>query len=109
MAHEGVEVRNEAVRGFISAFENDTDAFRNTLHPAIEWFPLEENRTPRRGIEAAMSNRSAWLDTWDEHRLELRGDRVLERDVATLLVESVVTAWSSAAEFPPQERERIQR
>ena len=43
-------MRNDAVRSFISAFENDMRAFRNTLHPAIEWFAIEENRTPTRGI-----------------------------------------------------------
>jgi ketosteroid isomerase-like protein len=82
MSHQNLQVRNEAVRGFISAFENDTDAFRNALHPEIEWFPIEENRMPTRGIEAAMSNRNAWLDTWDEHRLDLEevveeGDNVV--------------------------------
>jgi ketosteroid isomerase-like protein len=82
MAHENRQVRNEAVRRFISAFENDTDAFRDTLHPEIEWFPFEENRTPTRGIEAAMSNRNDWLDTWEEHRLDLeevveQGDNVV--------------------------------
>jgi ketosteroid isomerase-like protein len=82
MSHETVEVRNEAVRRFISAFENDTDAFRSTLHPEIEWFPVEENRTPIRGIKAAMRSRNAWLDTWDEHRLDVEevveeGDNVV--------------------------------
>jgi ketosteroid isomerase-like protein len=77
-----VKVRNEAVRSFISAFENDMRAFRNTLHPAIEWFAIEENRTPTRGIEAAMSNRNARLDAWEEHRLDLeevveKGDNVV--------------------------------
>jgi hypothetical protein len=43
-------VRDEAVRSFISAFENETRAFRNTLHPAIEWFAMAENRTPTRGM-----------------------------------------------------------
>lgn len=71
MSRENVRVRNEAVRTFVSAFENDTEAFRNTLHPEVEWFPIEDNRTPSRGIEAAMRNRNAWLDTWDEHQLDL--------------------------------------
>jgi ketosteroid isomerase-like protein len=65
------EVRNEAVRTFIAAFEGDAEAFRATLHPEIEWFPIEENRTPTRGVEAAMWNRNAWLDTWDEHNLDV--------------------------------------
>jgi ketosteroid isomerase-like protein len=71
MSDEQVEVRNEAVRRFASAFESDSDAFRDTLHPEIEWFPIEENRTPTKGIEAAMRNRNAWLDTWEEHSLKL--------------------------------------
>jgi ketosteroid isomerase-like protein len=71
MSQEDVEVRNEAVRRFAAAFESDSDAFRDTLHPEIEWFPIEENRTPTRGIDAAMWNRNAWLDTWDEHSLDL--------------------------------------
>ena len=71
MSEENVEVRNEAVRKFVAAFEGDDDAFRDTLHPDIEWFPIEENRTPTRGVEAAMRNRNTWLDTWDEHSLDL--------------------------------------
>jgi ketosteroid isomerase-like protein len=85
MSHEGVEVRNEAVRRFFSAFEHDTEAFRDVLHPDVEWFPIEENRTPTRGVEAAMGNRNAWLDTWDEHRLDL--EEVIEEgdDVVALV------------------------
>ena len=71
MSQENVEVRNEAVRRFISAFEGDDEAFRETLHPEIEWYPIEENRTPTRGVEAAMWNRNQWLDTWEEHRLDV--------------------------------------
>src|SRR3989475_11485448 len=71
MAQENVEIRNEAVRKFVAAFEDDDDSFRDTLHPAIEWYPIEENRTPTRGVEAAMWNRNQWLDTWEEHRLDV--------------------------------------
>jgi ketosteroid isomerase-like protein len=71
VSQENIEVRNEVVRRFAAAFDSDTDAFRDTLHPAIEWFPIEENRTPTKGVEAAMWNRNAWLDTWDEHRLDV--------------------------------------
>jgi ketosteroid isomerase-like protein len=82
MATEEVEVRNEVVRRFFWAFENDTDAFRDTLHPDIEWYPIEEDRTPSYGVEAAVRNRSQWLDTWDEHRFDLEevvegGDSVI--------------------------------
>src|SRR3954464_2786365 len=69
MSHANMEIRNEAVRRFIAAFEGDDDSFRDTLHPEIEWYPIEENRTPTRGIEAALWNRNQWLDTWDEHQL----------------------------------------
>ena len=71
MSQENVDVRNEAVRRFISAFEGDDEAFRETLHPEIEWYPIEENRTPTRGVEAALWNRNAWLDTWDEYRQDV--------------------------------------
>jgi hypothetical protein len=57
MSQQNVEVRNEAVQRFISAFEGDDEAFRETLHPEIEWYPIEENRTPTRGVEAALWNR----------------------------------------------------
>lgn len=64
-------MRNEVVRRWFWAFENDAEAFRDALHPEIEWFPIEENHTPSYGIEAAMRNRNQWLDTWDEHRFDL--------------------------------------
>jgi len=71
MPQENVEIRNQAVRDFVAAFEDDDDAFRAVLHPEIEWYPIEENRTPTHGIEAALWNRNQWLDTWDEHQLDL--------------------------------------
>ena len=46
MSRENVEVRNEAVRRFLATFDNDTDAFRDTLHPEIEWFSIEETSRP---------------------------------------------------------------
>jgi SnoaL-like domain len=79
------EIRNEAVQRFFEAFEGSDDAFRATLHPEIEWYPIEENRTPTRGIDAALWNRNAWLDTWEEHRLEIE-EVIEERDDAVLLV-----------------------
>src|SRR3954454_12462899 len=71
MAPESIEIRNEAVRTFISVFEGEDAAFRAALHPEIEWYPIEENRTPTRGIDAALWNRNQWLDTWEEHELNL--------------------------------------
>jgi ketosteroid isomerase-like protein len=70
---ESVEIRNEAVRRFFSVFEAEDDAFRAVLHPKIEWYPIEENRTPTRGVDAALWNRNEWLDTWDEHELTVEG------------------------------------
>jgi len=71
MSQETVRVKNDVIRRWFSAFENDTAAFRATLHPEIEWFPIDENRGRLYGIEAVLRNRSEWLDTWDEHRIDL--------------------------------------
>ena len=57
----------ELVRRWLWAFENDTNAFRELLHPEIEWFPFEENQARIYGVEGAVQNRNEWLDTWDEH------------------------------------------
>jgi ketosteroid isomerase-like protein len=59
------------VRRWFWAFENDADAFREALHPEIEWYPIEEDNTPNLGVEAAVRNRNEWLDTWDSHRFDL--------------------------------------
>jgi hypothetical protein len=85
MVNVNVELRNEAVRRFLAAFEDDDDTFRQTLHPGIEWYPIEENRVALHGVEAAVRNRNAWLDTWDEHRLDV--DEVVEEgdDVVALI------------------------
>jgi hypothetical protein len=72
---QNVEVKNAVMRRWFWAFENDTDAFRDALHPEFEWFPIEEDDTPNRGVEAAMRNRNQWLDTWAEHRFDLEDDR----------------------------------
>ena len=71
MSKENVEVASAVVRRALWALENDTDAFREILHPDITWFPIEEDRMPLHGIDAAMRNRNQWFDTWDEHRLDL--------------------------------------
>ena len=71
MSQENVRVENEVIRRLFWAFENDTAAFRATLHPEIEWFPIDENRGRLYGIDAAMRNRNEWLETWDEHRFEV--------------------------------------
>jgi len=71
MSQERVEIPSEVVRTWFAAFENDTVRFRDTLHEAIEWFPVEENRTRYVGIESAMRYRERWLETWDDHRFDL--------------------------------------
>jgi ketosteroid isomerase-like protein len=71
MSQENLRVKNDVIRRWFWAFENDTAAFRATLHPEIEWFPIDENRGRLHGIEAVLRNRNEWLDTWDEHRIDL--------------------------------------
>jgi hypothetical protein len=51
MPQQNVEVRNEVVRSFFWAFENDTEGFRDRLNPEIECFPIDENRTRVSGID----------------------------------------------------------
>jgi ketosteroid isomerase-like protein len=97
MSEENVEVRNEVVRRFLSAFENDSDAFRATLHPEIEWYPIEENRTPTRGVEAAMWNRNAWLDTWDEYQQDVE-EVIEDGDDVVLLVHITARGAASGVE-----------
>jgi ketosteroid isomerase-like protein len=105
MSQENVEVRNEAVRRFISAFEGDDEAFRETLHPEIEWYPIEENRTPTRGVDAALWNRNAWLDTWDEYRQDVE-EVIEEGDSVVALVHIKARGSGSGVEvdirFYPQ-------
>jgi ketosteroid isomerase-like protein len=84
MSQENVEVKNVVVRRWIWAFENDTDAFRDTLHPEIEWFPVEENHTPYHGVEGAMRYRKRWFDTWDEYRTDL--EEVIEEGDSVVAV-----------------------
>jgi ketosteroid isomerase-like protein len=105
MSEENVEVRNEAVRRFFAAFDTDEEGFRTVLHPDIEWYPIEENRTPTRGIEAAMWNRNAWLDTWEEHRFDLE-EVIEDGDDVVVLVHIVALGKGSGVEvnlrFYPQ-------
>ena len=85
MSQENVAVKNLVVRRLFWAFENDTAAFRDVLHPEIEWFPIDENRGRLYGIEAALRNRNEWLDTWEEHQFELN-EVVAEGDSVVVLV-----------------------
>ena len=72
MSQENVDV----VRRWLWAFENDADAFLNTIDPEIEWFPFEESHTRSYGVEGAMRIRNQWINTWDDHRIDL--DEVIE-------------------------------
>jgi ketosteroid isomerase-like protein len=73
MSQKNVEI----VGRWMWAFDNDTDAFREVLHPEIEWMPLEDNNTPARGVDGAMRIRNGWLDTWDEHDADVH--EILDR------------------------------
>jgi ketosteroid isomerase-like protein len=82
------------VRRWFWAFEDDADAFRGSLHLEIEWFQIEEDRSPVYGIDGAMQARSRWLETWDEHRFEL--EQVFE-DGDSVLVSVHITARGKAS------------
>jgi ketosteroid isomerase-like protein len=73
MSQENVEIVSpenvEIVRRFLQAFDNDTDTFRELLHPDIEWMPFEDNNTPSRGLDGVMRIRNGWLDAWEEHSI----------------------------------------
>jgi ketosteroid isomerase-like protein len=60
MSQENVDV----VEKFIATFATDADAFRECLHPDIEWFPFEENHVPSFGVGGGMRVRNQWLDPW---------------------------------------------
>ena len=78
MSQDNVDV----VEAWLASFTADADAFRETLHPEIEWFPFEDNHSPSHGIDAAMRIRSEWLASWNAMRAELEdvhdeGDSVI--------------------------------
>jgi ketosteroid isomerase-like protein len=97
MSRESGEVENVVVRRWLWAFQNDTDAFRDLLHPEIEWFPIDENRTRVSGVEDAMRNRNQWFDAWDEHRFDLE-EVIEEGDSVVVLVHIVARGKASRAE-----------
>jgi ketosteroid isomerase-like protein len=67
MSQENVEL----VQRWFDTFADDPDAFRDTLHPEIEWFPFEENHTPSHGVEGGMRIRNQWMGSWDEMRVDV--------------------------------------
>ena len=64
-------VSTDTVRAWFEAFMDDPDAFRDLLHPDIEWFPFEDNHSPSRGIGRAMRVRRHWLESWSDQVVEL--------------------------------------
>jgi ketosteroid isomerase-like protein len=79
--------QENVVRRWFEAFTEDADAFRDVLHPDIEWFPFEENHTPSHGIDGGMRIRNQWMGAWDEMQAEL--EDLVEKDesiVATVHV-----------------------
>jgi len=97
MSQENVRVKNDVIRRWFWAFENDTAAFRAALHPEIEWFPIDENRRRLYGIEAALRNRNEWLETWEEHRFEVE-EVVAERDSVVVWVHITARGKINGAE-----------
>jgi ketosteroid isomerase-like protein len=67
MSNEDAEI----VRRWIWAFEHDADAFAELTHPQMEWAPFENNHTLSHGLDGAKQIRTAWLEAWAEHRLEV--------------------------------------
>jgi ketosteroid isomerase-like protein len=71
MSQENVSINR--VQAWFEAFNDDADAFRDTLHPEVVWFPFEDNHSPSRGIDGAMQIRRHWLDSWSDQEVELEG------------------------------------
>ena len=68
----------EIVKRWLGSFDGDTEVFRGTVHPDIEWYPFEDNHTPSYGIDGAMRIRNGWNDAWEEMKIEL--EEVLDND-----------------------------
>ena len=79
MSQENVEIVRRSIEAFVA---DDDAAFRDTLHPEIEWRPFEDSHSPSYGHEGAVRLMRQWLDTWSEHRFDVEdvidgGDDVL--------------------------------
>jgi ketosteroid isomerase-like protein len=92
-----VHVESPVIRKWLWAFENDAAAFEATLHPDIEWFPIDENYGRLHGIEAAVRNRNEWLDAWEHHRMEVE-DVAAEGDNVVVAIHITARGKSSGAE-----------
>ena len=82
-------VGTETVQTWFEAFTDDPVAFRDTLHPDIEWFPFEDNHSPSYGVVGAMRIRAHWLESWEDQDIEL-DEFVVAND--NVLVTAHVTA-----------------
>ena len=67
MSQENVEV----VRRCLETFETDEDAWLQTIDPELEWYPIEDGHIRRVGHEAAVGVRRRWLESWDDHRVDV--------------------------------------
>jgi ketosteroid isomerase-like protein len=65
MSQENVEI----VRTCVETFENDEEAWIQTLDPDFVWYPIEDGHIPSRGIDGAKGVRQRWLDTWEGHSI----------------------------------------
>ena len=67
MSQESVEI----VRRCLETYESDEDAWLETLDPEIEWYPAGDGHLLRAGYEAAIGVRRRWLESWDDHRVDV--------------------------------------
>ena len=71
----------EIVRRTFEAFEDDEEAWLQTLDPDLVWYPIEDGHTPARGIAGAKGVRQRWLDTWEGHSIAVEDLRGAGEDV----------------------------
>src|SRR5262245_37966572 len=75
----------EIVQRWLETFEEDEQGWLQTLHPEIEWHPLEEGHIPSHGLDGARGVRRRWLETWEGHSGEIEEVRGEDEDfVATV-------------------------
>ena len=67
MPQENVEI----VQRCLDAYETGEDAWLQTLDPELEWYPIEDGHIRRVGHEAAVGVRRRWLESWDDHRVDV--------------------------------------
>jgi len=67
MSQENVDI----VRRCLETFETDEDAWLQTLDPELEWYPIEDGHIRRLGHEAALGVRRRWLESWDDHQVDV--------------------------------------